>query len=238
MLHGRTLVTNMRILAALLLIGTLAPFAATAAVAFDASSITTSHTSTGSDRVIYTTFFTTGGDTVTAVSIGGVGYTKVCSIQRPGTPTGRWQAVWRAIAPPTGAQTITVTGAYALIASASYTGADQTTQPDNSWNSGTATGTTPLAVSNTSANDTALLVGGFGNHNFVISASTDTQIRANAASGVGMYDATAATSPAGSKTLTISATSPDNIMGCVAHIRAAVAAAATEVPADQFIMLE
>ena len=225
----------MRTLAALLLFGLVAPITALSAVAFDASSITTSHTSTGSDRVIYTTFFSTGGDTVTAVSIGGVGYTKICSIQRPGSPTGRYQALWRAIAPPTGAQTITVTGAYALIASASYTGANQTTQPDNGGTTGTAAAQSTLAIANTAVTDTSLLVGGFGNHNFIISAGADTQNRADAASGVGMYDATAATSPAGSKTLTVTPTSADNMMGCVAHVRAIVAAGAPVTSEDVII---
>lgn len=193
------------------------------AIAFDAASTGTSHTSTGSDRTIWTMFFTTGGDTVTAVSIGGVGYTKVGSIQRADA-VNRWVSLWRAVGQPTGAQTITVTGAYALIASSSYTGCDQTTQPDNGSNTSTAN-TTSLGIANTSITDNSLAVGAFINHNFVISAGAGTQIRANAASGVGMYDATSGTSPAGSKTLTVSPTSSDNLAGVVAHIRPVAAAA-------------
>lgn len=193
------------------------------AITFDAASITTTHTSSGSDRVILTSFFTTGGDTVTAVSIGGVNYAKISSVERP-VASNRFEALWVAINQPTGAQTITVTGAYSLIASASYTGADQSTQPDVAGTTGTAALATSLSISNTSSTDNCLLVGCFGNFNFAISAGSGTQNRADAASGVGMYDATSLTSPAGSKTLTVTPTSADNMMGVVAHIRPVAAA--------------
>ena len=207
-----------------------------AAIAFDASSITTTHVSTGTNLVIDTCFFTTGGDTVTAVSIGGVNYAKIGSIERP-VASGRFMAQWRAIAPPTGSQTISVTGAYALIASGSYTGADQTTQPDTAATTGTALAGTTLAVANTSTTDNSLLTGCFGNFNFAISAGTDTQNRADAASGVGLYDATALTTPAGAKTLTVTPTSADNMMGVVAHIRPVAVAATGYDNSSQMILL-
>lgn len=190
------------------------------AITFDAASTSTTHVSTGSNLTIWTMFYTISGDTVTAVSIGGVNYTKVGSVQRPDL-SDRWVALWYAIAPPTGSQTITVTGTYQLIASASYTGCHQTTQPDVAGTTGTALAATTLAISNTSTTDNSLLVGGFIDQVFTISAGTNTQIRANAGSGLGMYDATSVTTPAGAKTLTVTPTSADNMAGVVAHIRIA-----------------
>lgn len=200
------------------------------AITFDASSITTSHTSSGSDRTIFNSFFTTGGDTVTAADTGGVSASKDNSVERPPGGSNRYMALWHSINQPTGAQTITVTGAYALIASTSYTGCDQTTQPDVASTTGTALAGTSLAISNTSSTNNSLLVGCFGNFNFAISAGTDTQNRADAASGVGMYDATSLTSPAGSKTLTVTPTAADDMMGVVAHIRPTAATAANVYP--------
>jgi hypothetical protein len=201
------------------------------AIAFDAATdggfggppLTFSHTCTGSDRLLFVGFvWDPGPDDVVSVTYNSVAMTLVAKILTGGLN----RYLYRLIAPATGANNvvITTTGGHTIFGgAASYTGADQTSQPAGTTNN-SASGATSLLTSVTTTVDQAwtMLFEGSYNGNPEPDAGTGaTKREADGAFGTwGLFDSGAAISPAGSYSMTTTRSSaPDREIG---HIMVAL----------------
>lgn len=152
------------------------------AIAFDTAvdggfgNLTWSHTFNGSNRLAVIGIMTdTGSDTSTAVDVGGTACSKIDSVQGGNS---RYIALWHCVNPPSGTQTITVTatGGIYLGLSMSYSGMNQTGQPDAS-NTGTASGVSSIMTSATTVADNSWMVMLAGSSGNVIIAGSATTFR-------------------------------------------------------------
>lgn len=163
-----------------------------------ATSASTTHTCTGTNRILFINAWQIGPvEIVTSVTYNGVGLTKVAFVAN----TDRGAGLWCLVNPATGANTLTINASLSSGiqgAAASYTGAKQTGVPDSSNTRASASGS-PATVSTTTVADNSWLVAAFVNDTGNISAGTSTTIRAPGGSTTfGIYDSNAAKTPAGS----------------------------------------
>ncbi len=187
------------------------------AIAFDAAShgkvsatsLTYSHTCTGSFRILWVgVYINTNTDDVTGVTYNGVAMTRANSLLVAATATSNY--LYYLVAPATGANNIVVScGSSRRIVStsSSYTGAKQTGQPDAQGTNDSAGFVTSRAVSvTTSADNCWVVMSQSGNSNGNIPAagssttSRVTEVDAGIA-GMGFFDGNAPKTPAGSSTL-------------------------------------
>ena len=198
------------------------------------STATWTHTCTGTDRVLFVaTFNNDNGTYPTGVTYNGVAMTLVD--QQVNDVSSFYQSLWVIINPASGANSVVVTwasgaGINNCIAS-SYTGADQTTQPD-SFNRGSATSATSITVSTTTVTDNAWLVGHLRSSNVTISNGTNGTIRnfGNSLGSQGFADSAGALTPAGSKSMTLNMSPAQNLWLIVASIRPVSAGGFTPTP--------
>ena len=168
---------------------------------------TFSHSCTGSDRILFVqSFHNNTTDTQTGVTYNGVAMTLV----NKATPaTGRYVYLWYLIAPATGSNSVVITSTASVALggnASSYTGADQTTQPDAS--SVTTDALTTKVSSVTTVADNCWTVLAYIGNNANPTASTNSTLRAaNATFADGdFFDNNGAITPAGSYSMTVTTT--------------------------------
>lgn len=173
-----------------------------------ASSITFSHTTSGSDRILFV-YVTINNTNTVSVTYGGNAMTSIA------VNTGsfnHYQSLWYIIAPTSGANNVVVSVSSATIRAyaASYTGAAQTGQPDASVVPAEAT-TTSYATSLTTVADNCWIVWGMSAMSgAALTAGTHTTVRHQpevTAFGAAFCDSGALFTPAGSSTLTVTSSS-------------------------------
>lgn len=137
-----------------------------------------SHTCSGVNRILFVTINTgIGSDIITGVTYNSVAMTLVD--KQLNSSNDSYTYLYYLINPSTGANNITITNSNAAIgiraASASYTGAKLSAQPDNTAKN-TATGTS-ISQSLTPVADNCWIVSGTGNEGSNPSAGTGTTLR-------------------------------------------------------------
>lgn len=204
------------------------------AIAFDAASdggaalpgtsLSWSHTCTGSDRLLRvgTRGSSGGSDVITGVTYNGVALTKIGSSYKGSGD--RWIAIWELANPASGSNTIVISSASDVILglAVSYTGADVY---DASATASTA-GDFSLTVSATPTADNCWVSAFFGkNTGDTPSGGTGTTKRiSNDGYGVGFFDNNAAISPAASTSLIQTTPIVASVNAIIASITPKVAA--------------
>jgi len=193
------------------------------AIAYDASaygndggglttSISWSHTCTGSNLILIVGTVSGSNGNVSGVTYNGVAMTKITGSSGYSSQCGN-TVFWYLINPPTGSHTVAVTlGSSDTISgvSASYTGASQTSQPDSYHASSNSTGTTYSDSTTTVANNSWVIGYFVNNQGTTISAGSGTTSRVSV-SGVAyiianmLADSNGPQTPAGSATLNATA---------------------------------
>lgn len=170
------------------------------------SSLTFSHTTAGTNRLLFVCVVT--GNNSPTVTYNSVSMTQI------GTGvsnTGYYTHIFYLAAPATGTNDVVITlgsGTNGILGlSASYTGAAQTGIPDSS-NTGTLTDSTPLSVSTTTSADNSWVVGCFGGSpNVDPSAGTATTLRQAISNALpiqgAVVDTNGAVTPAGARALEV-----------------------------------
>ncbi len=178
------------------------------AIAFDSASganitgtsLTFSHTCSGSDRALLVHYVTdASGDAVTGITYAGVPMTFIGRVQ---SPSGRWTGLYYLAAPATGANNIVVTNSassYTEANAASYTGVKQTGNPEASATN-TGAGATSVTGSVTTLSDNAWLVMG-GNASAGSHAAGTGTTRRNITLVGAIFDSNGAKTPTGSYSL-------------------------------------
>lgn len=158
------------------------------AIAFDTSttpgsfpvgSSSWSHTTSGSNRILFVGITSFAGDLVTAVTYAGASMTLIGKATRPGGSRATY--LYYRIAPTSGANnvSVTITGSVQWAGNAvSYTGVNQTGQPD-SFAQVTASSVPTFTMSTTVVNQNAWLVAGGDLDTTPITGGTGTTIRQN-----------------------------------------------------------
>lgn len=177
------------------------------AIAIDATSegfansttLSFSHTCTGSNRLLLVSYFTfPNADAVSGITYATVPMTKLATLA---ADAGGVETIYGLIAPAIGANNIVFTispSSQVFATAASYTGVSQTGLPDNfTTNTGTATS---LTTALTTIADNCWIVFGGRENGGTIGAGTNTSLRiANSTSpDCALFDTNAAQTPAGS----------------------------------------
>lgn len=185
-----------------------------AAIAYDATStgyanatsLTFSHTTSGSDRLLMVQLWTfPSGDTVSGITYNGTSLTKKGT---KSADAGGYTNQWSLVAPATGANNIVVSmsSSQMFVTAASYTGVDQTTpHPDATVVGQTTSGTTHTTSAITTSVDQSWLVLAGRSPSYLPTATGDSYMRrSNSASGDAGYtfDSNAGRST-GSNTMTV-----------------------------------
>lgn len=170
------------------------------------TSLTFSHTTSGSNRILFVAAFGPSTDILTGATYNGVSMTL---IDKTAVGGDLYIYLWYLIAPATGANNVVISasGSAQIQGGAiSYTGAKQTGQPDASNKSNTdTTGTPTISVTTVADNSWAVLalrpsVGG------TPTAGAGSTMRVAPTDGFAMADSNAAITPAGSYSMTINVT--------------------------------
>lgn len=177
-----------------------------ATIANPGSSLTWSHTCTGSERILFVSA-TINRSSITGITYGGVSMTAI------GSPTlggdGFYNYLYYLVAPATGANNVVITpGSSVLIlgSSVSYTGAAQTGQPDGS-NSQTGTNSSMTTSITTTADNCWAVLHVRACDLGVSSAGTGSTQRTNTNGYIQIYDSNGPKTPAGSLSMTVTQTS-------------------------------
>lgn len=189
------------------------------AIAFDAAtnpalvnstSLTLSHTCSGTDRILLV------GTMIRTTTISGVTYngTAMTAIGSRELVSGADYIQWfYLLAPSTGANNVVVTAAASNIiiaSSVSYTGAKQSGQPDSVTNNASTTETTTTTSTTTVADNSWAVLLARVNGDGITSAGTGTTLRANTNGYIQLYDSNGAVTPAGSTSLQTTQTSQES----------------------------
>jgi len=181
-----------------------------------ASPRTGSHTVSGSNTTLWLGSKGAAGYS-TGATYNGVSMTRVADIT---SGVGEYYlSMFQLIAPSTGTNTVSVTVASSSVGwtAESYTGCDQTTQPDNSFTTNTASATATITTSYTTVTDNAWVVGYYSSSANTLTASTGVNFLIAQLNNVALGDSNGAVTPAGSYSMTTTASS-----GTHAHILAAI----------------
>lgn len=183
-------------------------FDATSSGNANATSLTFSHTCSGSERVLWVGCYVSGGDNITGITYAGVSMTKMV-----GTPmdSGYYLYLWYLAAPATGANNIVITpsGTRDMLAiSSSYTGAKQTGIPDAQVTNTTVAGQTSMTTTATVVAANSWLVAIYRNNagTWTAGANTLKRIQSPASSAMAIMDSNSAQA-AGSRSLTATCSS-------------------------------
>jgi len=191
------------------------------------TSLTYSHTCTGSNLILFVGIFgDIDNDYVTGVTYNGVSMTAVDKSQIPGD---RWVYLYYLIAPATGANNVVVSASNSIAIdaqSASYTGAAQSSQPDNSTvssdGSDTLTGATVTLTSSANNCWTFMVLKTEGSAPTAGAGTTRRQTGNN----MSIFDSNGAITPAGSTSL-VAAWGEDDTYAAVMASFSPVGGAAT-----------
>lgn len=174
-----------------------------------ASSLTFSHTCTGTDLVLFLDVYWSSSRTVSSIQYAGVSMTQVVSPLDTGG--GERHGMYYLNAPATGANNVVITlsGSASIVGIASsYTGADQTAPLGATrTETGLETGTT-YAEALTTLTDNSWVVWGtrdYAGRTITAGANTALRQRENTQFGMILADSNAAVTPAGSRTLNLNA---------------------------------
>ena len=191
-----------------------------------ASNLTYSHTTSGSDRMLFVGVSVRNTRTVTSVTYNGVTMTQAGSTS---ATAGILNYLFYLINPAAGTNTVSVTqSAVDTITSCSisYTGVKQTSQPDaTSSNSSTTTTSYSQSVTSVADNCFSVLYGD-ANSGATLTAGANTTIRNQPEinfTGGFLIDSTAAKTPAGTFTLNVTSAS-QTFAGCMASFSPAILA--------------
>lgn len=175
----------------------------TKAAQVNSTSLTYSHTCTGSDRILFVTIQgQTNSDNVTGVTYAGVSMTLIDKDLYP--TNGRWSYLYYLIAPTTGANNIVISASVTTFlgsAAASYTGVDQTSPIDASTKNTTSSASSLTTTLTTTTDNCWTVMGnanGIGNST---GGGSGTTLRETDGSGYALFDSNAAITPAGSTSL-------------------------------------
>lgn len=201
------------------------------------SSVTYSHTCSGSDRILFVSAFAPypGTGSTTGVTYGGVAMTKVDSNK----PQANWDfSLWYLVNPASGANNVVCTSSGSVSGTnynslaVSYTGASQTGQPDGSAKANGASTTLNQSVTTTA--DNSWVVGAAISGAGAPTASTGVTSRGN----IGFCrigDSNAPKTPAGSYSMTYTTGSADN-WGLIMASFSPVAAATSHIKSADGIL--
>lgn len=204
------------------------------AIAFDAaaaegvspgSSLTYSHTCTGSNLLLFVGIWqSTDGDHITAVTYNSVSMTRI--LRQAGAVGGGSVYLYFLINPSTGSNSVSITAdTSALIsaASSSYTGAKQSGQPDSS-SSSNVHSTSDTETTTVVDTNCWLVMFGTDQSGGTISAGTGTTKRAGKDGGYsgGIFDSNGTVST-GSQSLQFTAVGTSDLAGVIASFSPAVA---------------
>lgn len=193
--------------------------AATHSAYTNSTSNTLSHTTAGSNRILFVSIYA-GSDVVTGVTYNGVAMTQLQKQLMVGAAAGQYIYLYMLVNPASGANNVVVSSSSGLggyISAVSYTGAKQTGQPNVS-NKQAVTSTTSLTTSVTTTLDNCWLTG-YAYHNGTVVAGTATTLRGGSVNVLQTMDSNGAKSPAGSYSLNTTK-SPADFAG---HVMAAFA---------------
>ncbi len=154
------------------------------------TTLTFAHTCTGSNRILFVMAAGNGGasNTITGATYNGTSMTSIGNIR---IPSDRWINLFYLIAPSTGSNNVVIsaTATSILGASTSFTGANQSGQPDSS-NSNSGSAITSLTTSTTVVAANCWLVGVGGVSTGTPTGGTGTTIR-NSGFGASTMDSNA-----------------------------------------------
>lgn len=196
------------------------------AIAFDTAvdggvttgtSLTWSHTCTGSDRSLRVGVrgTTSPSNNITGITYAGVALTKIAESNNTAE---RWVSLWELLNPASGANNVVVSSSPSDVIiglSASYTGVSATYDATT-----TATGsaTASLACSVTPIADNCWVQGVWGNGAGAPSAGTGATERISTSNGLGLYDNNAAITPAAATSMTVTSAGSPNPIAIVASM--------------------
>lgn len=206
------------------------------AIAFDAfsdgvnftesSPLTWTHTCTGSDRLLIVgTVGDTASDTVSGVTYNSVAMTKIAAVL---VPDNRYLTLWYLLNPASGANTVSVTSAGPAGAagrSTSYTGVQQSGQPDAS-TTNTVSANTTLTTTLTTIADNCWTMLVAKATVATLGAGTGSTARTAVTEQLALFDNNAAITPAGSTSMTVTFGSGNcgTVMASFSPVAAAVTA--------------
>lgn len=200
------------------------------AIAFDAgtysaaatsTSLTFSHTCTGSSRILFVMGHDkqTSATVVTGVTYGGAAMTQVNTLAGSATQNDRAITLWYLVNPASGANNVVVSASESVslrFHAVSYTGARQISQPDGSDTStGNGVATISTDITTTADNCWMLMFGKDDVHTYT-STTGDTMRLASDAAGHFIADTGAAITPAGANTMTIQPNTGSIVVGALA----------------------
>lgn len=201
------------------------------AIAFDSTAgqetaITTnvySHTTSGTNRIIFIGFFTDG--TSPAVTYAGNACTLISFKARPGNTDGQY--LYYQINPTVGANNVNISATGATLisaASSSYTGAKQSGVPDASTTNSVTGAVTTLTTTLTTIADNSWTVLTAIADNRGLAAGTGSTLRTatGALNLQGIFDSNAPITPAGSTSMTVTFTTGSNVATVMASFAPAV----------------
>ena len=217
------------------------------AIAYDASSsddiinssntsITWSHTCTGTNKMLLTAFFSfdsTGGSKVSSMTYAGDAMTELTEVA---IQSNLVTSMWSLIAPDSGSNNIVANFSaqtYIWVAATSYTGVLQSGFPDSS-SSGATTSTVISGTTTTSADNCWAVMAAFhSNAGASLSSGTGTVLRVTSPTEqrAAMADGNGAVTPAGSVTLNVNCSNDK-----ISHIIASIAPAAEEAITDNAVL--
>lgn len=171
-----------------------------------ATSLTFSHTCTGSNLVLFVGVRGDGSsDTITGVTYNGVAMTKIIGHN---DWSNRWTYLWYLIAPATGAHNVVITSSSSVLINgnaSSYTGCKQSWVPDASAKNNASSTTITTSVTTIADNCRTVLIGTTNVNQAASTGSTQRTLSSDTA--FWLYDSNAALTPAWSKSMIITATS-------------------------------
>lgn len=182
--------------------------------ASNTTSVSWSHTCTGTNLALIVGIWSQSGDAVTSVTYNSVAMTQAVKLAMTGSAAGQYIYLYYLLNPATGTNTVAATSSGVGIdgASTSYTGVKQSGQPDAT-GTNVSTATTSLTTSLTTIADNCWLVG-FAYTGSTQTAGTNTTLRGSPVAGIlCMIDSNSAQTPAGSKSMNV--TQASNFAGMV-----------------------
>ena len=207
------------------------------AIAFDAAaggaqgsvtSLTFALTVSGSERVILVGAVIDSGDDITGITYAGASLTQIAKVQFPNKSAFCY--LYYRIAPSTGANNVVISASGVTTIwgqAASYTGADQSSQPDASATNTTTTTSITGTVTTIANNCWAIMFGQCDNDS--LTAQAGTTIRSSSGSNTAISDGNAAVTPPGATTLGYNCASGNNAV-VIASIDPSIIGGASLMP--------
>lgn len=227
-----------KLLISLILVFSLIASPVFAAIAIDATangggttatSISWSHTTTGSNRILFVGFrFASATNDVTSVTYNGVAMTAITCSAAP--QAAQFACLYYLVAPATGLNTATVNLSSSVRVepvSISYTGASQTGVPDATSVATTTASNSVTATLTTVANNSWVVGYGYSSGATITEGNAGTVVEVrNSNAGFGMIDKNGAVSPVGATSTAITAAGADGTFAGIWSASFAPAAAA------------